>query len=155
MGLTENQLDELELVAMLHDIGKISIDKNILTKTDKLTDEELREIKKHPEVGYRICNSTSGLSHIAEYILCHHEYWNGCGYPLGLSRSDIPLISRIVSVVDAYDAMTKDRAYRKAMSHTEAVEEIIRNKGTQFDPEIADIFINRVLPKQYIAGHKG
>lgn len=153
MGLTENQLDELELVAMLHDIGKISIDKNILTKTDKLTDEELREIKKHPEVGYRICNSTSGLSHIAEYILCHHEYWNGCGYPLGLSRSDIPLISRIVSVVDAYDAMTKDRAYRKAMSHTEAVEEIIRNKGTQFDPEIADIFINRVLPKQDIAGH--
>lgn len=93
MGLSENELDELELVALLHDIGKISIDKDILLKVGKLTQEEWREIKKHPEVGYRIANSTSGLNHIAKYILCHHERWDGGGYPLGLSENNIPLIS--------------------------------------------------------------
>jgi len=145
MGLSEDELDELELVAMLHDIGKISIDKDILAKTDKLSDEDWREIKKHPEVGYRIASSTSGLSHIAEYILCHHEHWDGSGYPLGLSGTDIPLISRIISVVDAYDAMTQDRAYRKALSADAAIKEILSHKGTQFDPGIADVFVEKVL----------
>lgn len=145
LGLSEDELDELELVAMLHDIGKISIDKGILTKAGKLSDEEWREIKKHPEVGYRIANSTSGLSHISEYILCHHEHWDGSGYPLGSSGTDIPLISRIIAVVDAFDAMTQDRAYRKAMSVEAAVNEILNNKGTQFDPDIADIFVKEVL----------
>lgn len=145
MGLSENELDELELVAMLHDVGKISIDKNILTKAGRLSDAEWREIKKHPEVGYRIANSTSELSHIAEYILCHHEHWDGSGYPLGLSGTDIPLISRIITVVDAYDAMTQDRAYRKALPADVAVNEILSNKGTQFDPDIADIFVKNIL----------
>lgn len=145
MGLSEDALDELELVAMLHDIGKISIDKNILAKAGKLSDAEWQEIKKHPEVGYRIANSTSGLSHIAEYILCHHEYWDGSGYPLGLSGTNIPLISRIITVVDAYDAMTQDRAYRKAMPVDVAVQEILKHKGTQFDPTIADLFVKKVL----------
>jgi len=145
MGLSENELDELELVAMLHDVGKISIDKNILTKEGRLSDAEWREIKKHPEVGYRIANSTSELSHIAEYILCHHEHWDGSGYPLGLSGTDIPLISRMITVVDAYDAMTQDRAYRKALPADVAVDEIMRNKGTQFDPDIADVFVKKVL----------
>lgn len=145
MGLSENELDELELVAMLHDIGKISVDKNILTKTGKLSDAEWQEIKKHPEVGYRIANSTSGLSHIAEYILCHHEYWDGSGYPLGLSGKSIPLLSRIITVVDAYDAMTQDRAYRKALPEDVAIQEILNQKGTQFDPEIAEIFVEKVL----------
>lgn len=145
MGLSESELDELELVALLHDIGKISIDKKILLKTEKLSDEDWREIKKHPEVGYRITNSTTGLNHIAEYILCHHEHWDGSGYPLGLSGTDIPLISRIISVADAYDAMTQDRAYRKAMTTDMAVQEILKNKGTQFDPTIADVFVKKVL----------
>ncbi|MDD4689972.1 MAG: diguanylate cyclase [Eubacteriales bacterium] len=145
MGLSEDELDELELVAMLHDIGKINIDKNILTKTDKLSDEDWREIKKHPEVGYRIASSTSGLNHIAEYILCHHEHWDGGGYSLGLSGTDIPLISRIVSVVDAYDAMTQDRAYRKALPTDVAASELLSHKGTQFDSNIVDIFVNSVL----------
>lgn len=145
MGLSEHELDELELVAMLHDIGKINIDKKILTKTGKLSDEEWREIKKHPEVGYRIANSTFELSHIAEYILCHHEHWDGSGYPLGLSGIDIPLISRIITVVDAYDAMTQDRAYRKALPADVAMNEILNHKGTQFDPNIADIFVKKVL----------
>jgi len=145
MGLSENELDELELVAILHDIGKISIDKNILTKKGRLSDAEWREIKRHPEVGYRIANSTSELSHIAEYILCHHEHWNGKGYPLGLSKTNIPLISRIITIVDAYDAMTQDRAYRKALPVDVAIQELLNHKGTQFDPNITDIFVNKVL----------
>ena len=148
MGLSEDEQDELELVAMLHDIGKISVDKKILTKTEKLTEEEWGEIKKHPEVGYRIANATSGLSHIAEYILCHHEHWDGTGYRLGLSGTDIPLLSRIITIVDSYDAMTQDRAYRKALSREVAIKEILDHKGTQFDPVIADLFVDQVLQKE-------
>lgn len=145
MGLPEDKLNELELLATLHDLGKISIDKNILAKTEKLSDEDWREIKKHPEIGYRIASSTPELRHIAEYILCHHERWDGSGYPLGLSGRVIPLLSRIIAVVDAYDAMTQDRAYRKALSVDLAVEEIRRHAGTQFDPDIAGIFVEQVL----------
>jgi diguanylate cyclase (GGDEF)-like protein len=148
MGLSEYEFDELELVAMLHDIGKISVGRDILDKVDTLTGEDWHEIKKHPEVGYRIANSTSGLSHIAEYILCHHEHWDGSGYPLGLSGTEIPLISRIITVVDAYDAMTQDRAYRKALPADEAVAEIMKNSGRQFDPVIADIYVKKVLQMQ-------
>jgi len=148
MGLSEDKLDELELVSMLHDLGKISIDKNILTKSGKLSDAEWREIKKHPEVGYRIANSTSELSHIADYILCHHENWDGSGYPLGLAGTNIPLISRIISVVDAYDAMTHDRTYRKALTNDIAVEEMLSHAGTQFDPDIATLFVEKVLSRQ-------
>ncbi len=145
LGLSEGLLDELELVSTLHDLGKISVDKNILTKAEKLSDEDWREIRKHPEVGYRIANSTSELSHIAEHILCHHERWDGNGYPLGLSGEKIPLVSRIIAVVDAYDAMTQDRAYRKAMPAEIAKDEILRNAGTQFDPDIAVVFVESVL----------
>lgn len=145
MGLSEEKMDELELVSTLHDLGKISVDRNILTKSGKLSDSDWREIKKHPEVGYRIANSTPELRHIAEYILCHHEHWDGNGYPQGLSGTDIPLLSRIISVVDAYDAMTQDRAYRKALPQEKAVEEILSHAGTQFDPEIAGIFVEKVL----------
>ena len=145
MGLPDDKLDELELVSMLHDLGKISVDKNILMKSEKLSDAEWREIKKHPEIGYRIANATAELSHIAEYILCHHEHWDGNGYPLGLSGTDIPLVSRIIAVVDAYDAMTQDRSYRKALPIEVAVEEILGHAGTQFDPEIAKLFVKNVL----------
>ncbi len=141
-GLPEEKMDELELVATLHDIGKISIGKNILSKSGKLTDEDWREIKKHPEVGYRIAFSCPELRHIAEYILYHHERWDGQGYPQGLSGEKIPLISRIITIVDSYDAMTQDRAYRKAMSQEAAMNEIRGNAGTQFDPALAQIFIN-------------
>ena len=145
MNLPEDQLDELELVAMLHDLGKISIDKNILAKPGRLTESERAEIQKHPEVGYRIANATPGLRHIAEYILCHHERWDGNGYPLGLSGTAIPLIARIIAIVDAYDAMTQDRSYRKALPEETAVREILTNAATQFDPDIARLFVNNVL----------
>jgi len=145
IGLSEDKMDELELVAMLHDLGKISVDKNILTKPGKLSDEDWREIKKHPEIGYRIANSTPELRHIAEYILYHHEHWDGSGYPMGISGTSIPLISRMIAVVDAYDAMTQDRSYRKALTIDMAVKEILSHAGTQFDPEISELFVKKVL----------
>ena len=146
LGLPGKQIDELELLSTLHDIGKISVDQNILTKEGTLTEEEWREIKKHPEVGYRIANASPELRHIAEYILTHHERWDGTGYPQGLAQTEIPLISRILAIVDAFDAMTQDRAYRKAMPVETAVKEIRENAGTQFDPEIAKVFLEEVLP---------
>ncbi|MEA4890500.1 MAG: PAS domain S-box protein [Clostridiaceae bacterium] len=147
LGLTDEELDKLELVSVLHDIGKISINKSILSKPDKLTKAEWFEIKKHPQVGYRITQAIPELKHISEYILCHHERWDGKGYPQGLIGEQIPLLSRILAVVDSYDAMTQDRSYRKAMSKEAAISEIEKNSGTQFDPEIAGSFIKKVLNK--------
>jgi diguanylate cyclase (GGDEF)-like protein/PAS domain S-box-containing protein len=141
LNLTEEQLNDLELLSTLHDIGKISIDENILSKKGRLTNDEWYEIKRHPEIGYRIALSSAELKDIAEYILCHHEWWDGSGYPQGLKGGEIPLLSRIISIIDAYDAMTQDRPYRKAMSAEAALHEIGRNAGTQFDPKIAEVFI--------------
>jgi|GEM_PF-193534 len=145
LGLDDDKIDELELLSTLHDIGKISVDLNILTKPGELTEEEWAEIKKHPEVGYRIAQASPELRHIADYILCHHEQWDGNGYPQGLKGEKIPLLARILAIVDAYDAMTQDRAYRKAISVEEAVADILANAGTRFDPEIARIFVEMVL----------
>lgn len=141
IGLTDEQFDDLELFAGLHDIGKIGINDQILNKPGRLTDEEWVEMKKHSEIGYRIAMSSPELMHIAEYILTHHERFDGNGYPEGLSSEDIPLLSRIVAVVDAYDAMTEDRPYRKGMSKETAITEIIKSSGKQFDPNITEIFI--------------
>src|SRR5665648_828873 len=145
ISLTEDQLNDLELLATLHDIGKMGVSAKILSKQDKLSDEEWVEMRKHPEVGFRIAQATSELIPIADYILCHHERWDGKGYPQGLIGEQIPLLSRIVAIVDAFDAMTNDRAYRSAMTKGEAIEEIRRNSGTQFDPDIANIFIEKIL----------
>ncbi len=142
LKLRDTQLNELELLSTLHDIGKIGINDNILNKPGKLTDEEWVIMKKHPEIGYRIAMSSPELAPIAEYILYHHERWDGNGYPQGLAGDKIPLLSRILSVVDAYDAMTEDRIYRKTKTKEEAIEEIVKCSGTQFDPTIVDIFLN-------------
>ncbi len=136
---------DLELVSTLHDIGKIGIDKNILEKPGKLSELEWHEIKKHPEIGYRIAKTVPELRSIAEYILCHHERWDGKGYPQGLAGENIPYLARILSILDSYDAMIEDRPYRKALSNEAAIEEISRNAGTQFDPALAKIFIEKVL----------
>ncbi|PKM73614.1 MAG: hypothetical protein CVU91_04845 [Firmicutes bacterium HGW-Firmicutes-16] len=145
LGLSDKEMVELELLSMLHDIGKIGVDDSILTKSGRLTDAELLEMKKHPEIGYRIAMAAPELKHIAEYILCHHERWDGKGYPQGLIGEEIPILSRIISVVDAYDAMIHDRVYRNAIPIEMAKTEILNNAGTQFDPQISKLFVEKVL----------
>lgn len=141
LNLKRNVKNDLKLVAQLHDIGKIAISDNILDKKGKLNDNEWEIMKRHSEIGYRIVASIRDLNEVAESILYHHERWDGKGYPKGLMGVSIPLTSRIIAVADSYDAMTNDRSYRKRMSHEEAVDEIKRNSGTQFDPNIVDAFM--------------
>jgi HD-GYP domain-containing protein (c-di-GMP phosphodiesterase class II) len=142
MSLTDDQLAELELLSTIHDIGKMGISASILSKRGPLNNEEWIEMKKHPEVGFRIAQASPELTPIACCILHHHERWDGKGYPQGLVGKKIPLLSRILSIVDSFDAMTNDRVYRSAMTKQEAIEEIARNSGTQFDPKIAQLFIH-------------
>ncbi len=141
LDLPSSQLDKLWLLSLLHDIGKIGIRDSILQKPGPLTEEEWVEMRKHPEIGYRIAKSIYELLSIADYILCHHERWNGTGYPQGLQGEAIPLLARLLAVADAYDAMTQSRPYRAAMSHEAAVAEVTRCSGTQFDPSIVDAFL--------------
>jgi HD-GYP domain-containing protein (c-di-GMP phosphodiesterase class II) len=132
-------------VAYMHDIGKISISENILNKPEKLTLAEWDEIKHHPAIGYRILKGVEGYSFHARVILYHHERWDGTGYPMGAKGDRIPILSRILAIADAYEAMTADRPYRGKMSDEEAVEELKNNSGIQFDPELVEIFIEKVL----------
>lgn len=147
LHLTSKEISDLELAAVLHDIGKISINNDILEKTGPLTDDEWVVLKTHAESGYRILKSIPELSHVAEFVLSHHERWDGSGYPRGLKKKEIPLLSRIISIVDAYDAMTETRIYRQAISSDDAVEEIIACSGRQFDPEIVAVFVDIMSKK--------
>ncbi|MDD3818711.1 MAG: diguanylate cyclase [Actinomycetota bacterium] len=144
LELSEDKLNELSLLASLHDIGKIAISNDILMKKGKLTKKEWEMMKKHTEVGYNICNSSPQLAIIADAVLSHHEWWDGSGYPQGLKGEEIPLTARIISIADAYEVMTHDRAYKKAISKSEAINELKRCSGTQFDPNLIEIFINIV-----------
>ncbi len=141
MNLSLSEMDELELVAKLHDIGKIGISEEILLKPDKLTQEEYEIIKTHTEKGYRIVRASNELDSVAKGVLTHHERWDGNGYPLKLKGEKIPLSARIVSVVDSYDVMTHYRVYRKRKESREAVEELKKCSGKQFDPKIVDVFV--------------
>lgn len=145
LGLPESDVEELRTVGLLHDIGKIAIEENILNKPGKLTEDEWEEMKRHPEIGYRILSTVNDMSEMAEYVLYHHEKWNGMGYPKGLAEKEIPLQSRIIAIVDAYDAMTSERSYRGALSEKYAIEELQKNKGIQFDPELVAVFIKEVV----------
>lgn len=141
-GMPDNQIKDMSLLAQFHDIGKVGISDAILFKPGKLNQEETVEMRRHTEIGYRIAVSSPDLMHISDWIFKHHEWWNGEGYPFGLKGEDIPIQCRILSIVDAYDAMTNDRPYRKALKKETAVAELKRCAGIQFDPILVDKFIN-------------
>ena len=141
MKLTNDELGALNILCLFYNIGIIVVNDSILMKPEELTYDEWEEIKKHPETGYRIAESSYELAQIANQILSHHEKWDGTGYPHNLKGKEIPILARILTVVDAYDVMTNGRPYKKAISHDEAVKEIRKCSGTQFDPEIVNIFI--------------
>ena len=146
LSLGEGELNLLQLAAELHDIGKISIDQTILTKTSPLDEEEWRKLRQHPEIGYRITQAIPELRAISDIVLAHHERWDGTGYPQGLRGERIPLMARIVSVADAFDAMTEGRPYKLAMTAREAKDELVRLSGKQFDPTIVKLFAEQIYP---------
>lgn len=145
LGLPENEVQLITTAGLLHDIGKIAIDENILNKPSILTSDERDEVQKHPEIGYRILSSVNDMSEMADYVLAHHERWDGKGYPQGISGEDIPLQSRIIAIVDTFDAMTSERSYRNALPEEVAINEIKANSGTQFDPHLVKIFTEQVV----------
>ncbi|MBO8127121.1 MAG: HD-GYP domain-containing protein, partial [Firmicutes bacterium] len=144
LGLSDSETDDLCLLAALHDIGKIGIPEEILKKPGKLSEAEWEAIKKHPEIGYKIARGIPETAHIAEAILHHHERWDGTGYPQGLRGTQIPFYSRIISIVDAFDVMTHERAYKRAYSAGQALDELVRCSGTQFQPELVLIFLELI-----------
>ncbi len=139
-GLDRGQLRSLSHAALLHDIGKIGVHEDILNKAGALTDDEYEIIKKHPQMSADIIAPVPFLNPSLKGVLHHHENWDGTGYPEGLSGEQIPLMARIIAVVDAFDAMTSDRSYRGALSEADAVERIRAGSGSQFDPRIAQLF---------------
>lgn len=141
LELGDSQIAELELLSSLHDLGKIGIPERILDKPGPLTPEEWMEMQKHPEIGYRIAQTSPELINVAKGILSHHERWDGKGYPQGLKGEDIPLLARILSVVDSFDAMTSNRVYHEAIPVEYALKEIKACSGSQFDPDIAALFL--------------
>jgi putative nucleotidyltransferase with HDIG domain len=146
MGLTDEELRDVELGGILHDIGKIGVPESILWKPDKLSAEEKEIMCKHPVKSAEIIGDLRGLVRAREYVKHHHEYYNGEGYPDGLSGADIPVGARIILVSDAYDAMTTDRPYRKSIGHEKAMTEIRKMCGTQFDPEVVDALFAIIGP---------
>jgi HD-GYP domain-containing protein (c-di-GMP phosphodiesterase class II) len=145
LGLSSDMVCELGLLGLLHDIGTIGIHEKILNKPDKLDEFEWVEIRQHPEIGYQILRSVNEFAHVAEFVLAHHERLDGKGYPRNLKDFQIPLQSKILSVADAYDAMTNDFPYKIALTKSEAIKELKVNSDTQFDAEIARVFVEKVL----------
>jgi HD-GYP domain-containing protein (c-di-GMP phosphodiesterase class II) len=141
LGLEERILQNLEIAALLHDIGKVGIPDSILRKPGKLDAEEYALMKKHPEYGWAVLRMLPGFENAALDILHHHESLDGRGYPAGLKGSEIPIVSRIVCVIDAFDAMVSSRPYRKGLPFEEAVRRLIESSGTQFDPVVVQNFI--------------
>jgi diguanylate cyclase (GGDEF)-like protein len=140
LGLPETEVDKIRIAALLHDVGKVGIPEEILEKPSALTSAEWRAVVQHPRIGQVILEQASALRDAVPIILHHHERFSGHGYPYGLRGTDIPIGARIVAIADAYDAMTHDRPYKRAMDHESAVRELRRHAGTQFDPEIVSLF---------------
>ena len=141
MEIPEERLYQVEVAALLHDVGKIGVPDAILKKPGTLTPEERALINRHPEYSWSILRLFPGLEEASLYALHHHESVDGTGYPAGLKGNDIPLVSRIICVIDAFDAMVSNRCYRQGLSHTAAIARLHRSSGTQFDPTILQAFI--------------
>ncbi len=146
LGLGAEQLDILTRAAELHDIGKIAIPDKILHKPDSLNDSEWELMRAHTITGQRILAAAPALEPVAELVRASHERWDGAGYPDGLEGSEIPLGARIIFVCDAYEAMTEHRSYSRSLTPDQAIEELRRCAGTQFDPKVVEVLIERVLP---------
>ncbi|HKL44217.1 MAG TPA: PAS domain-containing protein [Candidatus Absconditabacterales bacterium] len=145
MKLNEKDIRDAKIAGVLHDVGKIVVDPNILNKKEKLTDKEFLEIKRHPTISYQLLKNVDEYAHLAEDVLYHHERIDGTGYPEGLKEDEIPLLSKIIAVADAYEAMTANRPYKETKTKKEAIEELKKYSGNQFDKKIVDVFINNVL----------
>mgnify|MGYP000844878632 FL=1 len=141
LGYTEIFSQEIKTAGIMHDIGKINIAPKILAKREKLNDNDWKEIKKHPETGYRILSSVGHMAQLAEYILAHHERWDGKGYPKGLKEEEIPLQSRIIAIAEAYEIMISKKTYKMSLSQEQAFKELLANSGAQFDPFLVKTFI--------------
>jgi putative nucleotidyltransferase with HDIG domain len=138
----DDELEAIELGGPLHDIGKLTISDDVLLKPGRLDEDELRQVRSHPEAGARMLRGVRSLRSALPCVLHHHERWDGGGYPAGLAGTAIPRIARILAVADAWDAMTTTRPYRRALPHEAALEEVGRCAGTQFDPEVTEAFLS-------------
>lgn len=145
MKFDKKAVNQIKIAGLLHDIGKMGIDKKILNKSDELSPDECKEMRKHPEIGYRILNASDQFSEMAKYILEHHERWDGKGYPKGIKDEDISLQARIIAVANTFTELTNDRTYRKVLREVEAIAEMKRCSGTKFDPRITKLFIEECM----------
>ncbi len=150
LGFSNEQMDQIMFAGMLHDVGKIGIPESILLKPSRLTQEEFERIREHPAVGERMVGHISFLSNAASIIRHHHERWDGKGYPDGLRGAEIELPARIMAIADSYDAMTTDRSYRRRLNRYQVFDELMKGRGTQFDPECLDVFIKHVAESRSI-----
>jgi putative nucleotidyltransferase with HDIG domain len=141
LGWSEQRLASLRVGGPLHDIGKLAVSDEVLCKEGRLDDAELAQIREHPKIGAKLLLRVSALREAIPYVLYHHERWDGTGYPSGKAGEEIPVEARVLAIADAFDAMTSDRPYRRALTHDEALAEVERCAGTQFDPRIAQVFL--------------
>jgi HD-GYP domain-containing protein (c-di-GMP phosphodiesterase class II) len=144
LTLPDPEIRRMVQAGVMHDVGKIGVRYDMLNKPGKLTPEEVAVFRQHPEKGKRILEPVPCLHGLIDGCWCHHEWFDGGGYPRGLSGQNIPLVGRVVAIADAYDAMTSDRAYRRALPHEVAIGEIERCAGTQFDPELSEAFVKLI-----------
>jgi HD-GYP domain-containing protein (c-di-GMP phosphodiesterase class II) len=150
MGLDPESVERIRTGALLHDIGKIGIADSVLQKPGRLTQEEFAIVKEHPVIGRRILEGVRGLAPYLNAVELHHENWDGTGYPKRQSGEETPVDARIIHVSDAYDAMTSNRSYRRGMTHEQAMHELFKHSGTQFDPRVVEMFAK--LPREIVIG---
>ena len=141
LGWGDEQLASLRLGGPLHDIGKLAVSNEVLRKPGRLDEKEMDEIRQHPSLGAKMLMRLSSFREALPYVLYHHERWDGTGYPSGIAGKTIPVEARVLAIADAFDAMTSDRPYRRALTREEALAEVARGAGTQFDPEIVRVFL--------------